>query len=61
MPKVPKEAEGMESSHLHRAGDWNLLNYSYPTSELDLVTGPQVHLQREVKVGAVTVAMVGVR
>ena len=40
----------MESSHPPRAGDWSLSNSSYPTSELVLLTGPQVQMQREVKV-----------
>lgn len=42
--------KGMESSHPPRAGDWSLSNSSYPTSELVLLTGPQVQMQREVKV-----------
>lgn len=40
----------MASSHHHRAVDWNLSNASYLMSELALVTGPQVHLLRKLKV-----------
>ncbi|XP_047684379.1 ubiquitin-associated domain-containing protein 2 isoform X3 [Prionailurus viverrinus] len=36
----------MEFSPHHRAVDWNLSNSSYLTSELVLVTGPQMHLHR---------------
>uniref|UniRef100_A0ABI7Z124 UBA domain-containing protein n=1 Tax=Felis catus TaxID=9685 RepID=A0ABI7Z124_FELCA len=36
----------MEFSPHHGAVDWNLSNSSYLTSELVLVTGPQMHLHR---------------
>lgn len=40
----------MEFSRHHGEVDGNLSNPSYLTSELVLVTGPQLHLHREFKV-----------